>query len=178
MFKTKDGILNFAYSFGAAIVILGAFFKMTHTTFGGLINPNWVLGGALITEAIIFIVYAFNPPKTEETYACENVYPELLDKNAQPTPRQTTSLVQQTTELRELETSLSTKLDKMLADAKVDNTLLESFKTGIEKFSSSIDELQKSAEYSDKFNQELQQLTANLNNLNKVYAGMLSAMKS
>ena len=69
MFKTKDGILNFAYSFGAAIVILGAFFKMTHTTFGGLINPNWVLGGALITEAIIFIVYTFNPPKTKETYA-------------------------------------------------------------------------------------------------------------
>lgn len=38
--------------------------------------------------------------------------------------------------------------------------------------------MQKSAEHSEKFNQELQGLTANLNNLNRVYGGMLTAMKS
>lgn len=38
--------------------------------------------------------------------------------------------------------------------------------------------MQKSAEQSEKFNQELSGLTSNLNNLNRVYGGMLSAMKA
>lgn len=124
MFKSKEKFLNFFYSFGATIVILGAFFKMTHTTFGGLINPNWVLGAGLITEAIIFALYAFFPPKEEEKYAWENVYPELLDANAQPKERK--SIVSnQVAEVKELEVSLSSKLDQMLADAKLDVTLLK-----------------------------------------------------
>lgn len=39
-------------------------------------------------------------------------------------------------------------------------------------------DLKKSTEYSEKFNEELQGLTSNLNNLNRVYGGMLNAMKS
>lgn len=228
MFKTKEAKLNFVYSFGAAIVILGAFFKMTHTTFGGLINPNWILGAGLITEAIIFTIYAFNPPKEEENYAWENVYPELLDANAQPKERK--SIVSnQVAEVKELEASLSSKLDQMLTDAKLDVTLFERLRNGIEKFSTSVDQinqtvdvsatthkyneqmgkaatqmeslnalyalqlengkaasdfqtkyvadLKKSTEYSEKFNEELQGLTSNLNNLNRVYGGMLNAMK-
>lgn len=227
MFKTKEARLNFVYSIGAAIVVLGAFFKMTHTTFGGLLNPNWILGGGLIVEAIIFTIYAFNPPKSEESYAWENVYPELLDKSALPNPKHSSTL--QVAEVKELETSLSEKLDKMLAEAKLDAGLFERLKTGIDKFSSSVDQinqtvdisastqkyndqlskaasqlesmnalyalqlengkaasdyhskyvadLQKSAEQSDKFNQELAGLTSNLNNLNRVYGGMLNAMK-
>lgn len=229
MFKTKEAKLNFVYSIGAAIVILGAFFKMTHTTFGGLINPNWVLGAGLIVEALIFTLYAFNPPTSEETYAWENVYPELLDKDASPNPRHSSNALQ-VAEVRELETSLSSKLDQMLADAKLDVSLFERLRSGIDKFSSSVDQinqtvdvsasthkyndqlnkaavhmesmnalyalqiengkaasdyqtkyvadLQKSAEQSVKFNEELQGLTSNLNNLNRVYGGMLSAMKS
>jgi hypothetical protein len=38
--------------------------------------------------------------------------------------------------------------------------------------------MQRSAEQSEKFNQELQGLTTNLNSLNRVYGGMLTAMKS
>lgn len=225
MFKTKDAKLNFFYSIGAAVVIAGALFKMTHFTLGGIVNPNYVLAAGLLMEIIVFIVYAFNPPVSEEKYAWENVYPELLDANAQPKPKK----VNQIAEISEAETSLSSKLDKMLADAKLDTALFERLKTGIDKFSNSVDQinhtvdlssttvkyndqlalaashlenmnkiyeiqlqdaqkqseyhqkyvadLQKSADHSEKFNQELTGLTANLNNLNKVYGGMLSAMK-
>ena len=41
-----------------------------------------------------------------------------------------------------------------------------------------VEDMQKSVEHSEKFNQELQGLTSNLNNLNRVYGGMLTAMKS
>ncbi|MGC4129679.1 MAG: gliding motility protein GldL [Bergeyella sp.] len=227
MFKTKEGVYNFIYSIGAAIVIIGALFKLTHWSLFG-ISGNVMLAIGLITEALIFCVFAFDPPKTEESYAWENVYPELLDRDAKPNPRHSTTL--QMAEVKELETSLSDKLDKMLSEAKLDVGLFERLKTGIDKFSNSVDQInstvdvsstthryndeltkaaahmasmnalyelqieqgkaqseyarkyvediQKSAAESEKFNQELQGLTSNLNNLNRVYGGMLSAMKS
>ena len=225
MFKTKDSITNFIYSFGAAIVILGALFKMTHWSLGP-ITGNVALAAGLITEALIFLFFAFDPPKSEESYAWENVYPELLDETAERQPRKAVAKV----ENKELEVSLSDKLDKMLADAKLDVSLFERLRGGIDKFSSSVDQInqtvdvsasthkyneqlnmaashlesmnalyalqleqgqkqsefskkyvediQKSAAHSEKFNEELQGLTGNLNNLNRVYGGMLSAMKS
>ena len=225
MFKTKDSLTNFIYSFGAAIVILGALFKMTHWHIG-FITGNVALAAGLITEALIFLFFAFDPPKSEESYAWENVYPELLDETAERQPKKVVNKV----ENKELEVSLSSKLDQMLADAKLDVSLFERLRGGIDKFSSSVDQInqtvdvsasthkyneqlnmaashlesmnalyalqleqgqkqsefskkyvediQKSAAHSEKFNEELQGLTGNLNNLNRVYGGMLSAMKS
>lgn len=233
MFKTKDAWMNFFYSFGAAIVILGAWLKITHITLGP-INGNIALTVGLVTEAIIFVIFAFDPPKNEESYAWENVYPELLDKHANPNPLHSNvsskNSAAAAAQFAELENSLSTKLDKMLEDAKLDVQLFERLRTGIDKFSSSVDQInqtvdvsasthkyneqlnkaaqhmesmnalylmqlesgkrqsdyankyvedmQKSAEQSEKFNQELQGLTSNLNSLNRVYGGMLTAMKS
>ena len=234
MFKTKDAWMNFFYSFGAAIVILGAWLKITHITLGP-INGNIALTVGLITEAIIFIIFAFDPPKSEESYAWENVYPELLDKDANPNPlhsnvSKSNAAAAAAAQFAEMENTLSTKLDKMLQDAKLDVQLFERLRTGIDKFSNSVDQInqtvdvsasthkyneqlnkaaqhmesmnalytmqledgqrqsefakkyvqdmQKSAEQSEKFNQELQGLTSNLNNLNRVYGGMLTAMKS
>ncbi|WP_374360526.1 gliding motility protein GldL [Cloacibacterium sp.] len=225
VFGTKDSILNFVYSFGASIVILGALFKLNHWHIGFL-TGSWVLAGGLITEAIIFLIFAFDAPKEESHYAWENVYPELLDENAQPKPRKVATNV----ETSVLDATLSDKLDKMLEDAKLDVSLFERLKAGIDKFSASVDQInstvdvsaatskyndqltlaashlesmnalyalqldhgkqqaeyskkyvediQKSAEQSEKFNEELTGLTSNLNNLNRVYGGMLSAMKA
>ncbi len=228
MFKTKEGVYNFIYSIGAAIVIIGALFKLTHWSLGPL-TGNVTLAIGLVTEAIIFIIFAFDSPKSEESYAWENVYPELLDSHAVPNPKHSTATMQ-LAEVKELEVSLSDKLDKMLADAKLDSNLFDRLRTGIEKFSTSVDQInqtvdvsgstakyndqlmlaashlesmnalyalqlehgktqteyskkyaedmQKSAQHSEQFNQELSGLTSNLNSLNRVYGGMLSAMKS
>lgn len=224
MFKTKDAKLNFVYSFGAAIVILGALFKLNHWHIGP-ITGTVVLAIGLITEAIIFVIFAFDVPKEESSYAWENVYPELLDANAESKPRKVASV-----QTSELDVALSEKLDKMLEEAKLDVSLFERLKSGIDKFSASVEQInstvdvsaattkyndqltlaashlesmnalyalqldhgrqqsefskkyvediQKSAEQSEKFNEELAGLTSNLNNLNRVYGGMLSAMKA
>ncbi|WP_417430577.1 gliding motility protein GldL [Halpernia sp.] len=224
MFKNQANATNFFYSFFAAIVILGALFKMTHWSLGPL-SGNLTLGIGLGAEVIVFLFMAFFPEKSVETYAWENVYPELLDPNAVAKPRKTINYAD-----NELNVSLSDKLDKMLADANLDVSLFERLKTGLDKFSGSvekinetvdvssatqkyndqltlaashlesmnalyslqlengkaqneyskkyIEDLQKSAAHSDNFNSELQGLTSNLNNLNKVYGGMLNAMKA
>ena len=223
-FKTKDSTLNFVYSAGAAVVILGALVKITHLHIPG-VSGNFILGLGLGVEALIFLIFAVDVPKEEKDYSWENVYPELLDANAEAKPRKVASV-----QTSELDVTLSQKLDKMLEDAKLDVSLFERLKSGIDKFSASVDQInstvdvsaattkyndqltlaashlesmnalyslqldhgrqqsefskryvediQKSAEQSEKFNEELAGLTSNLNNLNKVYGGMLSAMKA
>lgn len=226
MFKNRAAISNFVYSFFAAIVILGALFKMLHISIGP-ISGNLILGIGLGAEVLVFLYMAFFPDHDSTTqYAWENVYPELLDNEAQPKARTVSKLA----ESSDLDVSLSDKLDKMLADAKLDVNLFERLKSGIDKFSDSVEQinqtvdvssstrkyndqltlaashlesmnalyalhlehgkqqseyhtryvadLQKSAEHSAKFNEELTGLTSNLNNLNRVYGGMLNAMKS
>ena len=85
-FKTKDTTLNFIYSAGAAVVILGALFKLNHWNIGPL-TGTWILAIGLGVEALIFLIFAFDAPKEEASYAWENVYPELLDADAQPKAR-------------------------------------------------------------------------------------------
>lgn len=169
MFKSKDSVLNFVYSMGAAVVILGAFFKMTHVNIPG-ISANFVLGLGLIIEALIFIVYAFNPPKAD--YAWENVYPELADANAPKKPRPS-AVVQTTTEVKELEVSLSQKLDQMLSEAKLDSSLFERLRTGIDKFSASVDDINKSVDVSQatqKYNDQLNVAANHLESMNALYS--------
>lgn len=178
MFKTKDGILNFVYSIGAAVVILGALVKITHISIPGL-SGNLILGFGLAVEALIFVLFAFNPPAEEKKYAWENVHPELLVPNAEPKPRKAVDTISHVAvSASGAEVSLSEKLDKMLAEAKLDAAMFERLQTGIDKFSTTVEQMNQSVEQSEKFNQELKNLTSNLNNLNKVYGNMLTAMKS
>ena len=53
VFGTKEGIYNFIYSMGAAIVILGAWLKITHINLG-FITGNVALTVGLLVEAFIF----------------------------------------------------------------------------------------------------------------------------
>lgn len=220
----KDRILNFVYSFGASIVIIGALCKINHyTPFG--IEGSLILAFGLIVEAIIFLVFAFDTPSAE--YEWERAYPELMDEGAAPIVKKAKP---QIAEIKEAEVSLSAKLDEMLKSAKLDSQLFERLRSGIENFghavedinktvdaststqkygdqlalaanhmeslnalyaiqlehgkkqvelnSKFIDDLSKSAQDSEKFSAELNNLTGNLNSLNKVYGGMLTAMKS
>lgn len=63
-----------AYSLGAAIVIVGALFKINHYQGGSLI----LLIG-MVTEAIVFILSAFDRPSKD--YKWEEVYPVLGSEN-------------------------------------------------------------------------------------------------
>ena len=179
MFKTKEAVYNFIYSIGAAIVIIGALFKLTHWSLGPL-TGNVTLAIGLITEAIIFIIFAFDAPKTEESYAWENVYPELLDKEASPNPKHST-LGFQAAEVKELEVSLSDKLDKMLADAKLDVNLFERLRTGIDKFSSSVDQINQTVDVTtstQKYNDQLTLAASHLESMNALYALQLEHGKT
>jgi gliding motility-associated protein GldL len=222
--NSKDKVLNMVYSLGAAVVIIGALFKINHWGLGP-ITGSAILAIGLIVEAFIFVVFAFDPPPAE--YEWEKAYPELIDGSS--VQKRSKSQIQDSS-IQEAEISLSTKLDQMLSQAKLDAGLLERLRGGIENFGHAVeginktveastvtekyknqlsiasshlenlnalyqlqldngkryteanqkfvDDLSKAGEYSHTFQKQLAELTANLNNLNKVYGGMLNAMKA
>lgn len=104
------------YGFGAAIVIIGALFKIQHWPASGFFL---VLG--LGTEALIFFFSAFEPPHEEVDWSL--VYPELAgmsdeDSHSKKKPKKSNDAVAQ-------------KLDALMADAKIGPELIESLGKGL-----------------------------------------------
>lgn len=177
MIKLSDGQLNVIYSLGASVVILGALFKITHWPLPFGITGNGVLGLGLISEALVFILYAFNPPGVELPW--ERVYPQLADANwdgkSGPVVESTVKQVD------ELDTRLSEKLDKMLADARIDAGLFDRLKSGIDRFSGTVDRINQSADVSGATQRYQEQLTTAANymqNINALYALQIEHNKS
>ena len=103
------------YGIGAAVVIVGAMFKILHLPGA---DPMLIIG--LTTEAVIFFFSAFEKP--HEEYDWSLVYPELAgmdDPDADEYGATATNRLSPTQEL-----------DKMLEDAKIDGALIESLGTG------------------------------------------------
>jgi gliding motility-associated protein GldL len=67
-------VLNFCYSWGASVVILGAMFKILHLPYG-----NTMLAVGMITEFLVFFIFGFERPNAD--YHWEDVFPVLKSKN-------------------------------------------------------------------------------------------------
>ena len=79
--KSDSGqrFFNFAYSIGAAVVILGALFKILHMPAG-----NALLSIGMGTEVLMFVLTAFDKPEKE--YHWEEVFPVLASQNPDDRP--------------------------------------------------------------------------------------------
>ncbi|MEM7370524.1 MAG: gliding motility protein GldL [Bacteroidota bacterium] len=79
--KTRSGkvTLNFIYGAAAAVVIVGALFKILHWE-----GANEMLIIGMFTEAFVFLVSAFDPPGDD--YEWERVYPVLAEASYEPDP--------------------------------------------------------------------------------------------
>ena len=121
--KTGKKLMNMSYGLGAAVVILGALFKITHIEVGP-INGNVMLTIGLVTEALIFAISAFEPVDDELDWSL--VYPELA--GGQPKDKKKKE------EPKDSEGMLSKKLDAMLKDARIDAGLMSSLGDSIRNF--------------------------------------------
>ena len=206
--NTSKKFMNMVYGLGAAIVIIGALFKIQHIEFGFL-TGGLMLTIGLVTEAIVFTISAFEPVDSEIDWS--KVYPELAGENDLGT------------DVTENEKGiLSEKLDEMLKEAKIDSSLMESlghsirgFEDAAKNLSPTTDGLNSQKKYSEeltlaaaqmeslnnlykvqvesasrqaeinesvannagKLTEQMESLAKNLNSLNGVYGGMLSAMQ-
>ncbi|WP_298310332.1 gliding motility protein GldL [uncultured Aquimarina sp.] len=201
--KSSKKLMNMVYGLGAAVVILGALFKIMHWPFG---NEMLIIG--LITEALVFTVSAFEPVDDELDWSL--VYPELAGGNRKDKK-----------EVQTPEGMLSKKLDDMLKEARLDTNLMNSLGESIRNFEGaakgiapSVDAIQGTKKYSEEMataathleslnslykvqlessakqaeanaaiadnakalEEQMKSLSSNLSSLNGVYGGMLSAM--
>ena len=149
------------YGFGAAVVIVGALFKIMHWPFAG---PMLVVG--LGTEAIIFIFSAFEPLHQDPNW--ELVYPELglgqqaeLDHNAPSRGGRGGS-----------GSGVTEQLDKMLEEAKIDSALLERLGDGMRALGENATQLKgitSAAAATDSYVSSLQAASDKVSNLSEAY---------
>lgn len=203
--KTKKKLFNMAYGLGAAVVIVGALFKIVHWPGG-----TEMLTIGMIVEALVFALSAFEP--VEEDLDWTNVYPELVggDANDKEAASDSQSL-------------LSQKLDDMLQEANLDSAKMERLSESISTFAGAAEGIkpatdsiaasnryaeqlsvaaieleslnsmymiqkenaqkqaevnQETLENAEALKQQMESLATNLSSLNGVYGGMLSAMSN
>ncbi len=115
--------MNFVYGFGAAIVIVGALFKILHWP-----GANAMLTIGLLTEAGIFVISAFEPVHMDPDWSL--VYPELA--GGEPTMKKEKSVSGG---------SVSQQLDSLLSQAKIGPELIESLGTGLVSLSNNVKDM-------------------------------------
>lgn len=143
------------YGIGAAVVIIGALFKILHLKFA---NELLIVG--LSTEALIFFLSAFEKP--HEEYDWSLVYPELAGMDAHSKPAKSANGA-----------TVSQQLDQMLEDAKIGPELIESLGTGLRTFGekvSTISNVTDAATNSNEFANKLKQATKSVDDLTSAYS--------
>jgi len=139
----KLKITQMATGFGAAIVIVGAMFKIQHWP-----GASFMLVFGLSTEAALFLMGAFEEPHMEVDWSL--VYPELTFAH----------LIEEGQEIIPAGPgggggaaggsgdAVSQKLDEMLADANIGEDLIESLGAGLRSFESTAQSLNNSGDAS------------------------------
>ena len=160
--------MNFAYGMGAAVVIVGALFKITHFEIGPL-TGTVMLSVGLITEALIFALSAFEPVEDELDWTL--VYPELA--NGQPAKKAVK--IEKPSDAQGL---LSQKLDVMLKEAKIDGELMSSLGNSIKNFESAAKGIAPTVDSiasTKKYSEELSMAAAQMESLNSLYKVQLES---
>lgn len=120
--KKTDRIVNIIVCMGAAIVIFGAWQKITHQPLA-----DFFLTAGLLTEAVIFVVYAILPPPGSEMHAIAEALPRMAGNANTGNPA-------------------LAKMDKMLQEADINPANLSRLSEGFKKLGTQVDKI---AEVSD-----------------------------
>ena len=151
--KGYKTFMAYLYGWGAAVVIIGALFKIMHWP-----GANMMLIAGMGVEGVIFFLSAFEPPHKEWDWSL--VYPELAgmidesglegdieyDENGNPIAKAANLPVSQD--------PLSAKLDKMLEDANITPELIDRLGQGMQNLADSANAMNNMASVTaatDKF---------------------------
>ena len=151
--------MNFVYGMGAAIVIIGALFKIQHLSYGFL-TGGFMLTIGLVVEAGVFAISAFDPP--EEDLDWSKVYPELADGLSSEDDEKKLGV----------NGLLAQKLDNLLSEAKIDAGLMESLGTSMKNFQGAAEGLSSASETisaTNKYNEQMSMASAQMESLNGLY---------
>lgn len=148
------------YGIGAAIVIVGALFKILHWK-----GADVMLMVGLLTEAFLFTISAFEPLHKETDWTL--VYPELAGLDA----KENTS--------KKASGTVSQQLDQMLEEAKVGPELIQSLGNGLKSLSenvSNLKDLSSAAVATDEYTKNVQTASASVSGISSSYSKAVDAI--
>lgn len=164
LYKT---IMPKVYGIGAAVVIIGALFKILH-----LPGADEMLMIGLSTEAVIFFLSAFEPPHQEVDWS--KVYPELAEEyEAAPASPRISN--------KQGGASLTQQLDASLEKAKIGPELLDSLGKGLNNLAESakkMNNLSDAAVATNEYAKNVQSASRSLSEMNKSYDIAIKAVSS
>jgi len=157
-------LTNMIYGLGAAIVIIGALFKIQHWPHGSLI-----LTLGMVVEAMVFVYSAFERQAGDLDWSL--VYPELAGGQKRKGKKGDDS--------KDAESILSKKLDQLLKDAQIDSELMSSLGQSIKSFEETAKNMSPtldSINATKKYGEELSLAAAQMESLNSLYKVQLESV--
>ncbi|MDP9041666.1 MAG: gliding motility protein GldL [Bacteroidota bacterium] len=152
--KSTEKLVNIIVCIGAAVVIFGAWQKITHQRLA-----DFFLTAGLLTEALIFIVYAFLPPPGGEMHALAEALPKLAGAGSGNPSLQ--------------------HMDKLMQEADITPTNLARLSDGFKKFGSTVEKISDVsgalAATTDYTNKTKEAVVA-LDNMKNAYQGATSTL--
>ena len=174
----SKGYKNFMaklYGWGAAVVIMGALFKILH-----LPGANAMLIAGMTVESVIFFFSAFEPLHVEYNWAL--VYPELatgtdieLEENEKKSRREKKQQVKSDS------ITPTQALDKMLEEAKIGPELMESLASGMRNLSDNAHKLAGVSDAvvsTDNYTASLQKASESVRNLTLQYDKVAASLQT
>jgi len=157
--KGKLSQMNMVYGLGAAIVIIGALFKIQHWPYGSLI-----LTIGMVVEAIVFTISAFERQQSDLDWSL--VYPELAGGSVIGKKQLKAE------DPKDAEGLLSKKLDNLLKEAKIDGELMASLGSSIKNFEGAAKGISPTVDAmtaQKKYGEEMSLAAAQMESLNSLY---------
>ena len=189
--KQLEKIINTVVSVGAAVVIFGAWAKILHKSYADI-----MLTVGLLTEAAIFLIYAFLPPAggemAEVAEALKKGMPasgstsndelkKLLEQEINPEnlKRLNESFAKFNQTVQGLTTiaNVTEMANEFAAKAKEASAAVAAMNVFYENLNKSAQTMQNSADDAKKTQEQIALLAKNLGSLNSVYNNMLAAMQ-
>jgi gliding motility-associated protein GldL len=181
--KSTDRIVNIIVCVGAAVVIFGAWAKILHKPFADL-----MLTIGLLTEAFIFLVYAFLPPPGAEMAKLAEALPNLatagnpalasMDKMMQEAEINPSNLKRlsenfskfgSTVEKMSDIADLSSVTAEYTSKTKEAATAMATMKDVYQSATTTAQQFNQAADSTKAFHEQVQVLTKNLGSLNTIY---------
>ena len=163
-----DKLVPTIYSAGAAVVILGALFKIQHWDGGG---P--MLTAGLGTEVLIFLLYALQTltQSVDKDPDWTRVYPELADDYSGPAISRSSAP----------SSNITAKLDNMLDNAKITPDIFDSLGKGFRNLSETvgkITDLTDATVATNDYARNVKSASTAITDMNKSYGVAINAMSS
>jgi gliding motility-associated protein GldL len=175
--KFYRDIMPMVYGFGAAIVIIGAMFKLLN-----LSGASVMLAAGLTTEAILFILGIFEPKHKEFDWF--KVYPELDEDSISGSSgvALTQARLGGMNSSQNLDSiSISSKLDEIFAKANIDSNLIDRLGNGMSKiadYAGNMASFVEVSSFSDKYCSSLSKASSVLDQVSFAHEKLSGALNA